>query len=208
MADILNEMLKTGNILDEVIEEVSVPLPKPGKPQGSPANLRPIMLLSILRKILEIFIIRRIQEKIEVRIPLSWAAYKAGRSTSENVLTCKILAEKAINLECYKTTILLLNMGKVFDTVKRNNLMELLETILDPDEIYVRKILLKDVELGVGIGKEHGEKITTKIGASQGDCLSPILFTFYLADPLKTERSTIIKEHNYIKIPMNSEDLL
>ena len=98
-------------------------------------------------------------------------------------------------------------MSKAFDTVKRNNLMELLGTILAPDETHM-KILLKDVKLSVRIEKEFGGKITTNIGVPQGDCLSPILFTFYLADALKTERSTITEEHNYSKIPMNSEHLL
>ena len=63
--DIFNEMAKTGNIPDEVIGGVLVPLPRPGKPQGPPANLRPIILLPILRKILEICMIKRIQEKLE-----------------------------------------------------------------------------------------------------------------------------------------------
>ena len=79
-------------------------------------------------------------------------------------------------------------MSKAFDTVKGNNLMELLETILDPDETHMMTILLKDVKLSVRIRKTFGEKITTNIGAPQGDCLSSILFTLYLADALKTER--------------------
>ena len=34
-------------------------------------------------------------------------------------------------------------MSKAFDTVIRNNLMELLTTILDSDETHMMKILLK-----------------------------------------------------------------
>ena len=70
------------------------------------------------------------------------------------------------------------------------------------------KILLKDVKLSVRIRKEFGEKITTNIGVPQGDCPSPVLFTLYLADALKIERSTVTEEHNYSKIPRNREDLL
>ena len=132
--------------------------------------------------------IKRIQEKIEIIIPFSQATYKAGGSTTEHVFSCKIQAEKAITSECYETMILLLDMSKVFDAVKRNNLMELLETILNPDEIHIMKILLRDVKLSVRIGKEFGEKITTNICAPEGDCLSPISLTLCLADVLRTER--------------------
>ena len=182
IADIFNEMAKKpGNIPDEVIEGVLVPLPKPGKPQGPPTNVRPFTLLSILGKILAVCMINRVQEKIENRIPLSQAACRAG-SITEHVFTCKILAEKAITSECYETAILLLDMSKAFDNVKRNNLMEVIETI------RLMKILLKDAKLSVRIGKEFGEKIATNIGVPQGDCLSPILYTLYLVDSLKTEK--------------------
>ena len=58
--DILNEIANTGNIPDEVVEGVLVPLPKPGKPQGPPANCRLVLLFSILRKILACCMIKRI----------------------------------------------------------------------------------------------------------------------------------------------------
>ena len=51
-------------------------------------------------------------------------------------------------------------MSKAFDTVERNNLVELLETTLDSHETYMMKILLKDVKLSVRIGKVFSEKIT------------------------------------------------
>ena len=62
--------------------------------------------------------------------------------------------------------------------------------------------------LNIRIEKEFGEKITTNIGVPQGDCLSPIVFTLYLTDAFKTERSTRTEEHNYSKIPKTSEDFL
>ena len=55
-------------------------------------------------------------------------------------------------------------MNIVFDTVKRNNLMELFEKILDSYETHMMKILPKDVKLSIRTGKEFCEKVTTNIG--------------------------------------------
>ena len=78
-------------------------------------------------------------------------------------------------------------MSKAFDTVQRNSLVKQLRSILEEDELHIIKILLTDVKLKVRIGKEMGEEIITNIGVPQGDCLSPILFTLYLANALNDE---------------------
>ena len=51
IAHILNTIAETGNYPEEVKLGMLVPLQKPGKPKGPPNSLRPIFLLSILRKI-------------------------------------------------------------------------------------------------------------------------------------------------------------
>ena len=73
----------------------------------------------------------------------------------------------------------MLDMSKAFDTVRRNDLIEIIEPILDKDELHLIKILIEDVTLQVKIGKTTvtGEEITTNIGVPQGDCLSPILLS-------------------------------
>ena len=108
----------------------------------------------------------------------------------------------------HSNIILLLDMSKAFDTVKRNMLMKQLKEILDEDELHIMKVLLTDVRLKVRIGKELGKEIVTNIGVPQGDCLSPILFTLYLANALSQmkERSKVEIEHNYSKLPRNIEE--
>lgn len=74
IAKLLNHRAKTGDYQKELKTGILILLPKPGKKQGPPQNLRPIILLSVLRKILAIIMITRTAEKLNSRIPLSQAA--------------------------------------------------------------------------------------------------------------------------------------
>eukprot|EP00794_Sanderia_malayensis_P010172 gene10172-11213_t len=55
IAEIYNIMAETGEMPSEIIDGILIPLQKPGKPKGPTNNLRPIILLTILRKILAIY---------------------------------------------------------------------------------------------------------------------------------------------------------
>ena len=80
-----------------------MPLQKPGKRKGVVENLRPVILLSVLRKILAIIVIHRIYDKLDNQIPVTQAAYRGGRSTTEHVFSFKILAEKAVTSKLYQS---------------------------------------------------------------------------------------------------------
>ena len=187
--------IETGQYPSEIKEGVLMPLPKPGKKTGPAENLRPIILLSILRKILAICMLRRCLDKLLEGIPTTQAAYQQGRSTAELVFSFKVLAEKAITSENYKIFLLLLDMSKDFDTVRRSDLFTILEDILEADELHMMKILLEDVILRVKIGKKTGEAIKTNIGIPQGGYLSLILFILYLAQALKLTRTVANPRH-------------
>ena len=64
IATLLNTIARTGKYPAEIKSGILTPLPKPGKKQGPPANLRPIILLSIIRKILAICLIRRCWDRL------------------------------------------------------------------------------------------------------------------------------------------------
>ena len=94
-------------------------------------------------------------------------------------------------------------MSKAFDTVRRNTLMKDLETILDPAELHLVKILVEDVRLVVRVGAETSDPFMTKMGVPQGDCLSPILFTLYLAKAYnKKNQAPRPDKRNYKTTPM------
>ncbi len=82
---LFNNIAKTGKHPSEMKTGILIPLPKPGKPQGPPTNFRPIILLSIVRKILAICMICKISDKLNDNIPISQAAYRTGRSHLQNL---------------------------------------------------------------------------------------------------------------------------
>ena len=90
IANLLNEVAETGTY---PIELKHGPIQKPGKQKGKVENIRPVILLSILKKLLSTCFIKRISDKIDSMIPLSQAAYRKGRSTTEHVFAMKILCE-------------------------------------------------------------------------------------------------------------------
>ena len=203
IAEIFNLISETGIYPTEIKEGILIPLQKPGKKAGPSGNLRPIILLSTLRKILAICMLRRCLEKLLNKVPETQAAYQQGRSTTEQVFSFKILAEKAITSEDYRIILLMLDMSKAFDTVRRDKLFLILKDILDQDELHMMKILIENVKLKTRIGDTMGTEIKTNIGVPQGDCLSPILFIIYLAEALQPTFSITNpphrEDHNYCK---------
>ena len=75
IAILLNTIAKTGKYPAEIKSGTLAPIPKPGKKQGPQANLRPIILLSIIRKILAICLIRRCWDRIITRIPIAQSVW-------------------------------------------------------------------------------------------------------------------------------------
>ena len=179
-------LARTGKYTAEIKSGILTPLPKPGKKQGLPGNFRPIILLSIITKLLAICLIRRCWDHLSTRIPLAQSAYQSGRSTTEKVFAIKVLAEKAITSSTYNIYLLLLDMTKAFDTVCRSKLLTDLQEVLEPDEMHMMAggLLISDAVPTVKVGKELGEQMKTVVGIAKCDCLSAVLFIFYLAKSL------------------------
>ena len=207
IAQILNEIAETGNKPLELSLGQLIPLPKPGKPKGPVKNLRPVILLSILRKILAIVVVNRTFKTIRKEINISQAAYSPGRSTTELVYTFRALIEQAVCAEDLSIHILLLDMSRAFDTIDRGILLEDLKEILEPDILHLVSLLLTDVQLEVKHKKKIGKRFKPDIGSPQGDCASPIWFIFYLHKALQSIKLApsrnieldIRHDHNYTK---------
>ena len=187
IAEIFNITAATGDAPKALTHGLLLPLQKPGKQKGPPENLRPIILLSVLRKILTIALLERTWERLAKKIPKSQAAYQRGRGTTEQVLALKIMIDKALISRDYDVFLLLLDMSKAFDTVNRKTLIQELQNVLQPDELHLLSVLTNRPNLSVFLDGETGEGFDTHVGICQGDCLSAILFIFYLSCALKED---------------------
>ena len=72
-------------------------------------------------------------------------------------------------------------MSKAFDTVNRKILFDHLEETLAPDELYIMSRLTNSPEIQVKVCQEYGNRFKSTVGIMQGDCLSAVLFIYYLA---------------------------
>lgn len=85
------------------------------------------------------------------------AAYRGGHSTTEQMFTDKLMAEKAITSQNYWATLLMMDMSNAFDSIHRAIMLKDLELILLPDELHLIEIKLEDVKLAVRVGGEIGD---------------------------------------------------
>ena len=109
-ASLLNATSETGDYPEEIRRGILTPLAKPPK-KDERVNVRPIILLSVLHKTITIALIDQCLEGMKNYIPLSQAAYEKSRSSTEQLFTIKILAEKSITYENYEIFLLLLDMS-------------------------------------------------------------------------------------------------
>ena len=96
IADIYNNIVATGKHPNEITHGILRALQKPGKPKGPTSNRQPIILLSILRKLLAVCIMKRINSRLDSAIPISQAAYRKNRSTTEHVFGIKLIIERTM----------------------------------------------------------------------------------------------------------------
>ena len=96
IAEIFNQFTSDGDCPKEINHGILVPLQKPEKTRG-PANLRPTILLSTLRKILAVCTMDRVGSRLDHETPITQAAYRKERSTTEYIFAAKMAIFRTTN---------------------------------------------------------------------------------------------------------------
>ena len=87
IAEILNKSAETGDKPTQISNGILLTLQKPGKKQGPCTNLRPIILFSVLRKILAICLINCIETRVLRHLLKSQAAYQSPVEAQLNMFS-------------------------------------------------------------------------------------------------------------------------
>ena len=83
-------------------------------------------------------------------------------------------------------------MTVAFDTIDRNQLLNIIETIVNEDELKIIRFLLSNTKINTRInGVTKTNTFISNVGTPQGDSLSPVLFIVYLEHALKEVRITL-----------------
>ena len=154
-------------------------LQKAGKPVGPLTSVRPIVLLSALRKTLSLIVLSRTATKVDNLLSPSQSGFRRGRSTADVVFGYRWLCTKA---QRQRITIefLCIDLSRAFDTIRRDKLLEVLQSFLDEPKLRMTRFLLlaaTSLEPRLSTGDCHA--FASTIGTPQGDSLSPVLFTVY-----------------------------
>jgi len=183
LSTLYNKMAESGEQLN-IGSGLLIPLQKPGKQKGPVSNLRPIVLLTVLRKTLSLIVLKRIQGKVNSYISQYQSGFRPNRSTADLVWCHRFLAARCLKYQ-QSLYVLGIDMSKAFDTISRNKLMSILESFLSTDEVRLIHMLISGTSLQTRLGKSVGEPFLTTGGTPQGDSLSPVLFTVYLEAALR-----------------------
>ena len=190
LAKIINSSFEHHKTIQTLGEGTLITLPKPKKPPGPPANLRPIALLNSIRKILSIITLRSIRDKIDCFTGPYQSGFKRGRSCADIVWAQRMLTSVVMTRkwDFHKMGI---DMSRAFDTIKRKRILDvLLQAGCNDDQLRLVRSLLAGTKLRVRVKTELSESFETTIGSPQGDSLSPVLFTCYLAAALSSVRES------------------
>ena len=157
-------------------------LQKPGKPVGPLTSVRPIVLLSALRKTLSLIVLSRIATKVDNFLSPSQSWFRRGRSTADVVFGYRWLCAKAqrqritIEFHC-------IDLSRAFDTIRRDK-----QSFLDEPELRMIRFLLAATSLEPRLSTGDCHAFASTIGTPQCDSLSPVLFTVYLEAALRDLR--------------------
>ncbi|CAM4940035.1 unnamed protein product [Rotaria socialis] len=174
-----NKAWHKGTTPEEWGKSILVPIPKKGDLSNC-SNYRTISLINHTGKVLLIVLVNRLKTHLDPYLSEEQAGFRKDRSTVHQILTLRLLAEKA-KRQGKKIYSCFIDFQKAFDTIKHKIIWAMLKSYgVDAKMITLLQKIYEKSQSAVRIGRDNGEWFRTDVGTRQGDPLSPLLFIAYL----------------------------
>ena len=159
-----------------------ITIPKPNADHSQVCNYRPITLLPVIGKVLEIILKQRIQEHINNHIPVYQFGFREKRSTTlpVSIMVSNIQAAK---LSGQRSAAVFLDISKAFDSVWHTGILYKLWKLNCPKYlIHIVRMFLINRTLQIKIKNTISSPFTALQGVPQGSPLSPVLYNIFCHD--------------------------
>ena len=156
---------------------------KPGKAPQSANSYRPISLLPLLSKVMEIIILKRLDHIIQEKniIPDHQFGFRKQHSTVEQVNRVYSIARSALEKGQYCTAVFI-DVSQAFDKVWHPGLLYKLKEIFPLNLWSLLYSYLKDRHFMVKYKSCSTKLHNISSGVPQGSVLGPVLYTLYTHD--------------------------
>lgn len=211
---LFNDILNTGYYPENWRTAYITPIFKKGNDQDT-NNYRGISIISNIAKLFNMIIQARVLTFLEENklINEKQIAFKSGSRTSDHIFIVKSLTDKHIE-KGKKLYSCFVDFSKAFDKINHLKLLyKLRQTSLGSLTYNIIKdmYLPNQNNIQVKLGNKLSNKFSSNIGVKQGDCLSPILFNFYINEIDKyipIDQNTPMLGNKFINYLLYADDLV
>lgn len=180
---IFNGILRVGYFPSSWKRSEIVMIPKPGKDPTQVKSYRPISLLSILSKMFETILLRKITPHIASNniIPDHQFGFRKGHNTIEQVHRIVTYIRSAFENRQYCSA-LFIDISQAFDKVWHEGLLHKICETLPPNTHKLLKSYLSNRSFEVKSNGIFSSSKKINAGVPQGSILGPILYIIYTSD--------------------------
>ena len=183
-AKLFNIILSTGIVPDDWAISIIRPIYKNKGDNTDPNNYRGISLLSCFGKLFTSCLNERLSNFVKAHdtVGPEQAGFKSDNSTIDHIFVLKTLADIYLNKR-KRLYCCFVDYQKAFDTINRTKLWsKLLSSGISGRILKVIKNLYSQAKSCVNVNGKNSEYFSCNVGVRQGENLSPLLFSLYLAD--------------------------